>query len=204
MPKLPDDISEFMAAHEIDHDEIWEVRSGAFAIKHKALERVAVRSNILFDAPVVIEANAAEKIAAICVTGRMGDRSEWSIGEASPSNCKNAYCYAMAEKRGKDRVILKLLSAHGSIYSEDEADEFKQQNGHGNGHAAVASLPKKDARGIYEKMQAEIRTWISRDQGRAWMEGNKDRIAVLPEDWRDILRLQCEEMLADLRQREAA
>ncbi len=36
-----------------------------------------------------------------------------------------AYVYAMAEKRGKDRVILKLIELHGLVYSEEEADEFR-------------------------------------------------------------------------------
>jgi hypothetical protein len=31
----------------------------------------------------------------------------------------------MAEKRAKDRVILKLVELHGLVYSEEEADEFK-------------------------------------------------------------------------------
>ena len=30
----------------------------------------------------------------------------------------------MAEKRAKDRVILKLVGLHGDVYSEDEADDF--------------------------------------------------------------------------------
>lgn len=31
----------------------------------------------------------------------------------------------MAEKRGKDRVILKLIGLHGVVYSEEEADEMR-------------------------------------------------------------------------------
>ena len=59
-------------------------------------------------------------------TGRMGDKSEWSIGEAAPYNNKNSYPFAMAEKRAKDRVILKLVGLHGDVYSEDEADDFRE------------------------------------------------------------------------------
>ncbi len=33
----------------------------------------------------------------------------------------------MAEKRAKDRVILKLAGIHGLVYSEEEADDFKPQ-----------------------------------------------------------------------------
>ena len=32
----------------------------------------------------------------------------------------------MAEKRAKDRVILKLIGIAGDVYSEEEADEFKK------------------------------------------------------------------------------
>ena len=32
----------------------------------------------------------------------------------------------MAEKRAKDRVILKLAGLHGYVYSEDEAEDFKE------------------------------------------------------------------------------
>jgi hypothetical protein len=33
----------------------------------------------------------------------------------------------MAEKRAKDRVILKLVGLHGDVYAEDEADSFKEE-----------------------------------------------------------------------------
>jgi hypothetical protein len=70
--------------------------------------------------------------AVVLVTGRLGDRVEWSIGEAlvnvnyRVSGKQAAYVYAMAEKRAKDRVILKLIELHGLVYSEEEADEFKE------------------------------------------------------------------------------
>jgi hypothetical protein len=197
MPSLPKEIISFKDKYGVDADEIWEVRGGAYAIKHKALERVALAENIKFDPPQILSINLADKTIAMCVTGRQGDRTEWTTGEAAPYNNKNGYPVAMAEKRARDRVILKLLQAHGALYSEDEADEFKQNGGH-------VTLPKKDAKEIYTKMQIEVRECQSREQLKMWGEANKDRIKVLPEDWQDILRLQYEEMAADLRNREAA
>jgi hypothetical protein len=193
---------EFMEAHGIDADEVWEVRpgTGTYAVKHSALERVAAEKGIVFDSPLMLEFHAADKIAVLCVTGKMGDRSEWSIGEAAPYNNKNGYPFAMAEKRAKDRVILKLLNAHGSLHSDAEADDFVQMGGAGK----PTTLPKKDSKEIYTKMQREIQACASREHLKIWMTANKDRILILPEDWQDILRLQCEEMMADLRQREAA
>lgn len=191
----------FMEKYKIDSDEVWEVRAGgAWAVKHMALERIAAEQGIVFLDPVIIEAHGADKIATILVTGKTKDRAEWSIGEAAPHNCKNAYTFAMAEKRAKDRVILKLLNAHGTVYSEAEADDFESSNGNGK----HTTLPKKDGKEIYAKMQREIRECSSREQLKSWGDANKDRIKVLAEDWQDILRLQYEEMLADLRQREAA
>jgi len=99
---------------------------GTVVILHKALEKVAAHEGITFDAPVVIESNVEKKMVVILVTGRSGDKVEWSFGEAAPYNLKNNYPFAMAEKRAKDRVILKLVGLHGDAYSETEADEFNE------------------------------------------------------------------------------
>lgn len=99
---------------------------GTPVVLHKALEKIAAHHNIVFDAPKFIETDAQAKVAVICVTGHMGEATEWSIGEAAPYNNKNSYPYAMAEKRAKDRVILKLVGLHGDVYSEEEADDFKK------------------------------------------------------------------------------
>lgn len=108
--------------------DVWEVQ-GTPVIKHSALERLAAALKIRFDPPTVLRAERDE--AVILTVGRLGDVSEWSIGEAlvsvnyRVSGKMAAYVYAMAEKRSKDRVILKLANLHGA-YSEEEADEFKQ------------------------------------------------------------------------------
>jgi hypothetical protein len=52
----------------------------------------------------------------------------YEVGEVNKTNCKNAYPYAMALKRCMDRVILKNSKiAYGGIYSDSEADEFKER-----------------------------------------------------------------------------
>jgi hypothetical protein len=108
---------------------VWRVQ-GTAVIYHKTLERIAAKAQIKWDEPKIIRSERDE--AVIQVTGRMGDRVEWSIGEAligvnyRVSGKQAAYVYAMAEKRAKDRVILKLIELSGDVYSEEEADEFKQ------------------------------------------------------------------------------
>ncbi|MDQ4135591.1 MAG: trna delta -isopentenylpyrophosphate transferase [Pseudomonadota bacterium] len=125
---------------------IWRVQ-GQAVIYHKALERIAAQAKITYDPPTIVRAERDE--AVILVTGRIGDRVEWSIGEAlvgvnyRVSGKQAAYVYAMAEKRAKDRVILKLIELHGLVYSEEEADEFK--NGRPAQSEAAAPEPRAEA-----------------------------------------------------------
>ena len=108
----------------MDQGAVWNCR-GTPVVLHKALERIAHKKGIRFDPPMVIETSAEQNIAVMCVTGYLGECSEWSIGESTPRNTTNNYPFAMAEKRAKDRVILKLIGVAGFVYSEEEADEFK-------------------------------------------------------------------------------
>lgn len=117
--KLDPAIADILKRHGFGADACWDCH-GVWVVYHSVLERIAAKANIAFDIPVVLEANGTAKCVALCVMGRMGDRQEWSIGEAAPGNNKNSYPYAMAEKRAKDRVILKLIGLHGLVYSEEE------------------------------------------------------------------------------------
>lgn len=127
----------------------WSLQ-GQTIIYHKILEQIAVKADIQFDKPDIIRAERDECV--MLVVGRMREveevanpedgtlsgqfvqteRVEWTIGEAllgenyKVSGKQTAYVYAMAEKRAKDRVILKLIKLHGLVYSEEESDEFKQ------------------------------------------------------------------------------
>jgi hypothetical protein len=214
-------ILKFMEAYKVDADEVWEVRPGIFAIKHSALERIASEQKITFDAPMMLEFHASDKIAVLCVTGKQGDRSEWSIGEAAPYNNKNTYPFAMAEKRGKDRVILKLLNSHGALYSEDEADDFKrpgthvtrpedigpvtQYDEHGQpidniplGDDGIRRMTKAQARPEYAALQHEMRQNKTPEQLLAWSHAARNRVSTLPADWDAIIRGQYEELKNEL------
>ena len=97
---------------------------GTWVMLHKACEKIGAHLNISWEPPVIIEQESSKAVSMV-VTGLREGVKEWSMGEASPKNCKNAYPWAMAEKRGKDRVILKFAGLHGDMYSEEEADDFK-------------------------------------------------------------------------------
>lgn len=146
MPKALDPtLSKILEEYgENPREAAWDCH-GTWVVYHKAIERIAAKAGIRFDMPEIIEARSADKIVAIVARGFMGDRSEWSFGEAAPNNNKNAYPYAMAEKRAKDRVVLKLVGLHGLAYSEEEADDFKSDAKPST--RSSASLKKPDANG---------------------------------------------------------
>jgi hypothetical protein len=215
-------ILKFMETYKVDADEVWEVRPGIFAIKHSALERIASEQKITFDAPMMLEFHASDKIAVLCVTGKQGDRSEWSIGEAAPYNNKNTYPFAMAEKRGKDRVILKLLNSHGALYSEDEADDFKRPGAHvtrpedigppteydEQGHPidniplgddGIVRMSKAASRAEYERLETAMFEIKNEAKLKRWGDENKNRIATLHSDFQEVLRGRFSEHRDELR-----
>ena len=122
--KLPEKLVELLKDVKLtEASSTWDCH-GTPVVLHKALEKIAIHKGITFDDMKVIESSVKEKYAVISVRGHYKEATEESIGEASPYNNKNAYPFAMAEKRAKDRVILKLLELSGDVYSQDEADEF--------------------------------------------------------------------------------
>lgn len=119
-------ILDFMERYKIDADEIWQLPGGkSHAVLHSALERVANEQEIEFEAPFHIH-DMGEAGCSLAAYGKLQEIRVWTMGEATPKNCKNPYYALMAEKRLKDRLTLKLLGIHGmgGVYSEDEADEF--------------------------------------------------------------------------------
>lgn len=197
-------IEEVRKQYGLAQNDFWELpqKKGTWVAKHAALEVAAVKAKITFAAPIVLEANGEAKSAALCVTGTMGERTEWSIGEASPANNKNAYPYAMAEKRGKDRVILKLIGLHGLAYSEDEADDFKQPpatNGNatnGNGHAKPQydQDPDGQVTAWCDQQKDLIKVCKTVEDVTGWEEARKDALDRLRRKstaaWSDLVRFK--------------
>jgi hypothetical protein len=121
-------IERLKAVGESSATALWDCH-GNWIIKHKALEKIATNAGITYSDCTVYPPQPGQEHFAVSLIGHLGDRSEWSIGEASPKNSKNNYYFSMAEKRAKDRVILKLLGLHAYIYSAEEADDFKEAEG---------------------------------------------------------------------------
>jgi hypothetical protein len=191
------DIADILAKYgEPFAGNVWRVQ-GQAVIYHKALERIAAQAKIAFDPPQILRAERDE--AVILVVGRIGDRSEWSIGEAlvgvnyRVSGRQAAYVYAMAEKRAKDRVILKLIELHGLVYSEEEADEFKKRPAD-QAALADASEVEVEVERIASGVEAELKRKI--DEAKSinavtdlMLHADTQKIlADLPEGVRDEIR----------------
>lgn len=86
------------------------------------------------------------------------DKDVYEVGEVNVDNCQNGYPYAMAFKRCFDRVVLKKSKlAFSGIYSEVEADEFKErpQEENKTDESSQSVQPKK-----YNKYSQEKRKQI--------------------------------------------
>lgn len=190
--KIDPTLIEILAKYdEKAEDALWDCH-GTWVAYHKAIERIAAKAGVVFDMPQIIEANSNAKIVAIAVTGKLGDKSEWSFGEAAPSNNKNAYPYAMAEKRAKDRVVLKLIGLHGLVYSEEESDDFKptQQDAPKQENKPVNASKNDDARNLYSTLETAMRMATTKAELRSWWQ-NPTNVAArnrLPASWQGNLR----------------
>ena len=124
---LPKNLLKYLKEINMTEEEAtWKVHETTVLL-HKACEKMASLYNIVFDVPTMYAHDIKAKEVAMCVVGHMGDKTAWATGEVAPYNNKNNYPFAMAEKRAKDRVILKLLDLTGDVYSEEEADKFKEE-----------------------------------------------------------------------------
>ncbi len=121
-------IKELAKKYNLGKNDFWELKRGSksmWIITHDAIEKIAIIENIQLTNFEVL--NTEVDFARFLITMQKGDKSIVSIGEASTKNCTSNYYGCMAEKRGIDRCVLKLINAYEyGIYSDVEADAFKQ------------------------------------------------------------------------------
>lgn len=180
MAKIDERLKDILSKYHPDPEKaVWNCR-GTWVAYHKAIELMSARAGIKFDAPVIVEMDSANKVAVILAQGHLGDKSVWSFGEASPHNNKNEYCVSMAEKRAIDRVVLKLIGLHGEIYSEDEADDFKNSSP-SNAELNADIEDQEDSAAVCKDLLKEM--WkIEAVQGlQTWGKTNAEMIADLRE-----------------------
>ena len=121
------DIKQLAEKYKLDpKNDFWKhMQSGKWIITHDACEKIASMEDIVMRDWETL--NSERDFCRFLITMVKGDKEISSIGEASKENCQSRYYGSMAEKRGIDRCILKLINAYEyGIYSDSEADNFKK------------------------------------------------------------------------------
>ena len=126
-------IKELQKKYELDGEtDFWlHQQSGQYILTHDACEKIATIENINFFKIEVLntEIDLVRFLITMIKEGKTSKstRRITSVGEADRNNCFSQYLGCMAEKRGVDRCILKLINAYEyGISSEVEAEDFKK------------------------------------------------------------------------------
>lgn len=173
--------------YDLDSSAVWDCH-GTPVIFHWACERIATKAGIAFSSPEIIDRDTINKTVTLLVSGKVADRVEWSFGEVTKANCQNAYPWAMAEKRAKDRVTLKFAGLSGEVYSEEEADAFKQGSPADKSRARKSSAQAKRD-GDNERIREMFNTAPSlADLESRWQHVRDNDLPTLPQSWADPIR----------------
>jgi hypothetical protein len=112
--------------------DVWKCHNN-WILTHDAITKIALIDNIKLSRlePIYQSETSCRFLVTMVkedIDGNVID-SVTSVGEADNRNSKNNYYGSMAEKRGIDRCVLKLINAYQyGIYSEVEADDFKKES----------------------------------------------------------------------------
>ena len=120
-------IKDIQVKYNLKLDDFWEHKqSKSWILTHDACTKIGNQEGIeLIDINVI---NSDPDLVRILVTMKKASLSITTFGEADRKNCFNNFLAMMAEKRGRDRGILKLINAYEyGVYSEIEADAFDKK-----------------------------------------------------------------------------
>ena len=111
--------------------DVWKCHDN-WILTHDAITKIALLENIkISKIESIYQSETSCRFLITMVKMDSNDvvvDSITSVGEADNRNSKNNYYGSMAEKRGIDRCVLKLINAYEyGVYSEVEADDFKKQ-----------------------------------------------------------------------------
>ena len=116
-------INSFIKKYGLSKTDMWDCH-GNWILTHDAVTKIGHKEKIVLDS--IESVYQSETSCRFLVTMSKGDAKITSVGEASKTNSKNVYFACMAEKRGIDRCILKLINAYEyGVYSVVEADDFE-------------------------------------------------------------------------------
>ena len=119
-------LKELAKKYKLNKNDFWlHKQSGNYIITHSAVEKIqAIEGIEIVDFKVL---NSEQGFARFLITMAKDNKKVTTIGEADSKNCVSGYKGMMAEKRGVDRCVLKLINAYEyGIYSDSESDDFKK------------------------------------------------------------------------------
>ena len=153
--------------------DIWCVGI-SFILKHDAVIRIANHEGVEFFEPKVEILKDEGRFYGVAMWGkgrlvRIAEGGEdytkevWTTADATRDNVKGkgGYFFNICEKRGQDRLTLKLLDLYEyGLYSDIEADDFKKESPTKNYNMASDYMKNNmrqifNAKGVYNKDKAE-------------------------------------------------
>jgi hypothetical protein len=174
-------IKDLTSKYNLTQDDFWELptkKGGCWIISHDACEKIMHMEKIeLIDIQVInSERDFARFIISMSIQIDGRTKSIKTIGEADKSNSHNQYYGCMAEKRGIDRAVLKLINAYQyGVYSEIESGEFSKW--------PLTDLPESKI--VYGDGEATIQM-ATKEQWSKFgdifkISGNKEKIEKYPD-----------------------
>ena len=127
---IDEKVQRILIKYNIDQQKaLWDCH-GTQIMYHRYIEEIGASAGVQVIKYETIKAD--ESTAIVKCHARLGKVDQFSYGECSPRNSKNAYPVAMAEKRAFDRCVLKLVGLHGHVYAisemPDEENISKKMN----------------------------------------------------------------------------
>ena len=144
--------------------DFWQHKqSGKWILTHDACEKIAHQEGIVFVSREV-DNSEAELVRYWITMSMQDDNGETitisSVGEADSKNCYSGYRACMAEKRGIDRCILKLIRAYQyGISSEVEADDYKKPDSYTITDDQKARYQQLLNSGVYVNDKKKVNDW---------------------------------------------
>ena len=120
--KLPNDRKDMTG-------DVWCIGNN-FILKHDALTKIAKNEGVVFHKPEVHIIYNDKHIFGVEMYGEaeLDGYKIWTTADSTTQNTMAKYYFNMAEKRLRDRQVLKLLDLYEyGLYSDVEADDFKKQ-----------------------------------------------------------------------------
>ena len=127
--KTTDDLSEFKRRYSIQPHHFWFHKpSKHWIVSHDGVMKAADQEEIWFTAEVIND--GPERKALMVTAHREGHKPVMMTGECvvGEKGISKEYPWAMAQKRGEDRAVLRMLAPGGGLYSEVEASDFDRRS----------------------------------------------------------------------------